>query len=361
MSDKIFMKGTEAVAEAAVRAGCRFFAGYPITPQNEVPEYFARKMPLVGGTFIQGESEVASVNMVVGASAMGVRAMTSSSSPGIALKSEGIAFLAGARLPAVIANFQRGGPGLGDIKPAQQDYMEATKASGNGGFKMLVLAPSSVQEAVDMTYRAFDLADKYRDPVYLLLDGVIGTMMEPVTLPPEKTNEEVEAIRNAKTWAPRGRNGGKMHQVQCGPGLDKRLNQEKMNMTDAEMYAVWEKEEIEYEYDVPDDSEIIITGYGSSGRIAKSAVKILRREGYKVGYIRPIKVYPFPKEAFERPDYSKLKGILVAEMSIPAQYGEDVENAVRMRTKIETALSSGGNILDRDYVLDRARKLLGQR
>ena len=361
MAEKVFMKGTEAVAEAAIRAGCRFFAGYPITPQNEVPEYMSRKLPLVNGIFLQGESEVASVNMVYGAAAMGVRAMTSSSSCGIALKSEGIAFLAGARLPSVIANFQRGGPGIGDIKPAQQDYMEATKASGNGGFQMLVLAPASVQEAVDLTYKAFELADKYRDPVYLLLDGVIGTMMEPVELPEAIPDEKLEEIRASKTWAARGRKGGEMHQVQCGPGLDKRLNQENMNKVDAEMYAQWEKDEVEYEFDVPEDSEIILTGYGTSGRIAKSAVKILRDEGYKVGYMRPIKVNPFPKEAFEKINYDKVRGILVAEMSIPTQYGVDVANCVHGRTAIDTALSSGGNILDRGYVIEQAKKLYGDK
>ena len=361
MADKIFMKGTEAVSEAAVRSGCRFFAGYPITPQNEVPEYMSRRLPQVGGIFIQGESEVASVNMVFGAAATGTRAMTSSSSCGIALKSEGIAFLAGANLPAVICNFQRGGPGIGDIKPAQQDYFEATKASGNGGFRMLVLAPATVQEAVDMTYRAFDLADKYRKPVYMLLDGVIGTMMEPVVLPEMRSEEELAAIRAEKTWAARGRKGGPFHQVQCGPGLDARLNQEKMNLEDQKLYDLWDSEEVEYEQDIPADTELIITGYGTSGRIAKSAVRILREEGYKVGYIRPLKVSPFPYEAFEIPDYSKLRGILVAEMSIPAQYGFDVKLAVHGRTKLDYALSSGGNVLDRAYVIEQAKKLYGEK
>lgn len=361
MADKIFMKGTEAVAEAAVRAGCRFFAGYPITPQNEMPEYMARKLPQVNGVFLQGESEVASVNMLFGAAAAGVRCMTSSSSTGIALKSEGIAFLAGARLPSVIANFQRGGPGIGDIKPAQQDYFEATKASGNGGFQMLVLAPDSVQEAVDMTYRAFALADQYLRPVYLLLDGVIGTMMEPVAMPEALTDEQIAAIRAQKTYAARGRNGGELHAVMCGPGLSNKLNQQLMNQQDAALYEVWRKDEVEYEFDVPEDSEIVLTGYGTSGRIARSAVKMLRAEGYKVGYIRPIKVNPFPAEAFERLDYGKLKGILVAEMSIPAQYGADVELHVHGRTRIETALSSGGQILDRKYVLEQAKKLYGDK
>ncbi len=362
MSDKIFMKGTEAVAEAAIRAGCRFFAGYPITPQNEMPEYMSRKQPLVGGVFIQGESEVASVNMVFGAAAAGVRCMTSSSSTGIALKSEGIAFLAGARLPSVIANFQRGGPGIGDIKPAQQDYFEATKASGNGGFQMLVFAPASVQEAVDMTYEAFEKADKYLRPTYLLLDGVIGTMMEPVVLPEAKSDEEIARLREEKkAYAAIGRNGGEPHSVMCGPGLSNKLSQEAMNKEDAALYEVWARDEVAYEFDVPEDSELVLTGYGTSGRIAKSAVKLLRREGYKVGFIRPLMVNPFPAEAFERLDYSRLKGILVAEMSIPAQYGADVKLAVHGRTEIATALSSGGQILDRGYVLEQARKMYGDK
>lgn len=321
----------------------------------------SRKLPQVNGIFLQGESEVASINMVYGAAAAGVRCMTSSSSCGISLKSEGISFLAGARLPSVIANFQRGGPGIGTIQPAQQDYNMATKASGNGGFRMLVLAPSTVQEAVDMTYRAFDLADKYRSPVYLLLDGFTGAMMEPVALPEYKSDDELAAIRASKTYAARGRKGGKFHQVQCGPGLDPNINQEELNKEAAAMYEQWEKDEMEYEEYLTSDAELIITGYGISGRISKSAVKLLREEGYKVGLIRPIKVNPFPIEAFEKLDYSRLRGILSVEMSIPAQYAVDVKNAVHGRTKIDTALSSGGFILDREYVIEQAKKLYGSK
>ena len=199
---RLFMKGCEAIAEAAVRAGCRFFAGYPITPQNEIPEYFARRMPEVGGTFLQGESEVASISMVYGAASAGTRSMTSSSSPGISLKSEGISYCASARMPMVYCNVSRGGPGVGSIQPAQMDYFQATKASGNGGFRMMVFAPSTVQEAVDMTYKAFDYADRDRNPVLILADGVIGTMMEPVVLPEMKSDEEIAAIKESKRkWA----------------------------------------------------------------------------------------------------------------------------------------------------------------
>ncbi len=359
--NKILMKGTEAVAEAALRAGCRFFAGYPITPQNEVPEYISRKMPQLGGSYIQGESEVASINMVFGAACSGVRSMTSSSSCGIALMSEGISFLSSARLPAVICNFQRGGPGVGDITPAQQDYFEATKASGNGGFQMLVLAPSSVQEAADMTYRAFELADKYRSPIYVLLDGVIGTMMEPVSLPEAIPEEELIKIRDSKSWATRGNGGKAFRRIQSGPGLDPNLSLMKMNIDNCQMYELWEKTEVEYEMDVPDDTELVLTGYGTSGRIIKSATNILRREGYKVGYIRPVKVNPFPAEAFGKLDYGKVKTILSAEMSIPAQYAVDVKNAVCGRCPVNTVLTSGGQLLDRAQVIEQAKKLYGKK
>lgn len=360
MAEKIFMKGCEAVAETAVRAGCRFFAGYPITPQNDVPEYFARRMPQVGGVFIQGESEVASANMAFGAAAAGVRSMTSSSSCGISLKSEAISWMAGARLPVVVANFQRGGPGIGTIQPAQQDYTQATKASGNGGFKMLVLSPSNLQEAVDMTWQAFELADKYSNPVLLLMDGFTGTMMEPVELPEAKTPEEVAAIRATKTWAATGKKGGPQHKVMCGPGLDTRVSQEQMNKRDAELYESWKTTEVEYEDYMAEDAEVILTAYGITGRIAKSAVGILRAEGIKAGLIRPKKVYPFPDEAYDKLNYSALRGIVSAEMAIPAQFAVDVENAVRGRTKIVTALSSGGEILDRSVILEAARGLCGR-
>ena len=358
MANKVLMKGNEAIAEAAIKSGCLHFFGYPITPQNEVPEYFARRMPQVGGTFIQGESEVASSNMAFGAAAAGVRSMTSSSSCGISLKSEAISWMAGARLPVVIANFQRGGPGIGTIQPAQQDYFQATKASGNGGFEMLVLSPSTLQEAVDMTSEAFELADKYSNPVLLLLDGFTGTMMEPVVLPEPLSDEQIKAIRATKTWAATGKHGGEQHKVMCGPGLDTRVSQQQMNRAAAEMYAKWREEECDCELYLVEDAEIIVTAYGISGRIAKSAVNILRGEGIRAGLIRPRRVHPFPVKAYEGLDFASLRGIVSAEMSIPAQFAVDVENVVHGRTKIVTALSSGGDILDRDQILDAARGLM---
>ena len=355
---KILMKGNEAVAEAAVRGGCRFFAGYPITPQSEIPEYLSARLPEVGGVFIQGESEVASINMVYGAATSGVRAMTGSSGPGISLKAEGISYLSGAMLPAVIINVSRGGPGLGSIQPAQQDYLQATHASGNGGFRMLVLSPSTLQEAVDMTWEAFELADRYSKPVMLLMDGFTGTMMEPVVLPEPLPEEEVAAIRASKTWAARGKHGGPQHKVMCGPGLDTRVSQAQMNERDAALYESWKQTETDCEEYLTEDAEVIVSAYGISGRIAKSAVNMLRAEGIRAGLIRPRRVYPFPDAAFEKLDFGRIRGIVAAEMSIPAQFAEDIARVVHGRTGIAAALSSGGEILDRAQILDAVRALM---
>lgn len=357
---RVLMKGCEAIAEAAVRAGCRFFAGYPITPQNEIPEYFSRRLPEVGGQFVQGESEVASVNMVYGAAAGGTRSMTSSSSPGIALKSEGISYAAAARIPMVYANVSRGGPGVGAIQPAQQDYFQATKASGNGGFRMMVFAPSTVQEAVDMTYRAFDYADRDRNPVLILADGVIGTMMEPVVLPEMKSDEEIAAIKeNKKSWACVGHKLDYANRSWIQPGQWDTLKMQAWNEDAAAVYDSWEKD-VQYESYQVEDAEVVITSYGISARIAKSAVDICRREGKKVGLIRAITVSPFPYQAYDSIDYSKCKAVLDVEMSIPAQFVQDVEMGVKDRCPIETCLCSGGNIMSREAILDAVNKLLAK-
>lgn len=354
---RVFMKGCEAMAEAAVRAGCRFFAGYPITPQNEIPEYFARRMPEVGGVFVQGESEVASVNMVYGAASTGTRAMTSSSSPGIALKSEGISYCASARIPMVYINVSRGGPGVGSIQPAQMDYFQATKASGNGGFRMRVFAPASVQEAVDMVYDAFDLADRDRNPVLILADGVIGTMMEPVELPEMLSDEKIAAIKAAKrSWACVGHPLDYPNRAWIEPGHWQTSDMQKANEDAAALYESWKKDAAAEEYMV-EDAEIVIAAYGISARIAKSAVKLLRKEGIKAGLIRPITVSPFPYEAFERIDYSVTKAVLDVEMSIPAQFVADVSAAVKGRCPIRTCLCSGGNIMSRERIIKAVKAI----
>ena len=357
---RVLMKGCEAIAEAAVRAGCRFFAGYPITPQNEIPEYFARRLPEVGGNFVQGESEVASINMVYGSASVGARSMTSSSSPGIALKSEGISYCAAARIPIVYANISRGGPGVGAIQPAQQDYFQATKASGNGGFEMIVLAPATVQEAVDLTYKAFDLADRDRNPVLILADGVIGTMMEPVELPEMMSDEEIAAIRESKKkWACIGHPLDYAHRAWIQPGQWDTNKMQAVNEEALRLYNSWEKDVMVEEY-CTEDAEVVITAYGISGRIAKSVVEMMRAEGKKVGLIRPITVHPFPKVSFEKLDYGTCRAILDVEMSIPAQLAEDVDHAVRGRCPIETCLCSGGNVMSREAVVEAVEKLLNK-
>lgn len=356
---RVLMKGCEAIAEAAVRAGCRFFAGYPITPQNEIPEYFARRLPEVGGNFVQGESEVASVNMVYGAAAAGTRSMTSSSSPGIALKSEGISYCAAARVPIVYSNISRGGPGVGAIQPAQQDYFQATKASGNGGFRMMVLAPSTVQEAVDLTYAAFDYADRDMNPVLILADGVIGTMMEPVELPEMKSDEEIAAIKESKKkWACIGHELDYANRSWIQPGQWDTKKMQAWNEDAAKMYASWEKDVMVEEYQI-EDAELVLTAYGISARICKSVVDILRKEGYKIGLIRPITVSPFPYASYDKINYDICKAVLDVEMSIPAQFVEDVEMGVKGRCAIERCLCSGGNIMSREAVIEAVKKILG--
>lgn len=351
---RVFMKGCEAIAEAAVRSGCRFFAGYPITPQNEIPEYFARRLPEVGGAFVQGESEVASVNMVYGAAQTGTRAMTSSSSCGISLKSEGISFCASARIPMVYCNVQRGGPGIGAIQPAQQDYFQATKASGNGGFRMMVFAPATVQEAVDMTYAAFDYAQRDRNPVLILADGVLGTIMEPVVLPPMRSDEEVKALKDAcADWALIGHKADEKTLILPGGWS----GQEDRCKRNAELYDTWEKD-VQVEEFMTDDAQLIIAAYGTSGRIARSAVRVLRKEGYKVGLIRPKTLSPYPYKTFENLDFGRVKAILDVEMSIPAQMVYDVKLAVKDRCPIKTCLRSGGEIIGRSEIAAACRAIL---
>lgn len=356
--ERLFMKGCEAIAEAAVRAGCRFFAGYPITPQNEIPEYFARRMPEVGGTFVQGESEVASISMVYGAASAGIRAMTSSSSPGISLKSEGISYCASARIPTVYVNVARGGPGVGSIQPAQMDYLQATKASGNGGFRMRVFAPSTVQEAVDMTYAAFDYADMDRNPVLILADGVIGTMMEPVVLPAALGEDKLNEIRESKKkWACIGHELDYAHRSWIEPGHWQISAMQKANEDAAAMYEGWKKD-AKAELYMTEDAEVVLTAYGISARIAKSAVDVLRRRGVKAGLVRPITVYPFPDNAYDQIDYTIVKAMLDVEMSIPAQFVEDVRSAVKERCPIETCLCSGGNIMSRETIIERVMMIM---
>ncbi len=351
---KEFIKGNEAIAEAAVRAGCRFFAGYPITPQNEVPEYLSARLPEVGGHFIQGESEIASVYMVFGVAATGIRSMTSSSGPGFALKAEGISFLAGGQIPAVLVNVSRGGPAIGTIEPAQQDYFSAVHAPAPGGFRCFVLAPQNVQEAADFVYEAFDIADKYRTPVYVLADGMIGNMMEVVELP--KMRDLADLPSNDSWRFNKYNDDGTARILSTYMPMGELMQNKNKEM--AAMYETWEKEEQRWEEYMIDDAEYIVTAYGSSARIAKSAVKELRAEGIKVGLIRAITLYPFPKDAFDKLDYTKVKKMFCAEMSIPGQYIYDVQNAVLGRSEIIPIQTSGGVIMETDMVVAAVKENL---
>ena len=340
---KEFLKGNEALAEAAVRAGCRFFAGYPITPQNEVPEYLSHRLPEVGGVFIQGESEIASIYMVYGAASVGIRSMTSSSGPGIALKTEGITYLAAAELPAVIVDMQRG-----QVTVAQQDYLFVTRGAGPGGIRCFTFAPSDVQELVDHTYRAFDIADKYRAPVFVLADAVTGNMMENVELPPMR---DLEKLPKHEDWklTMRGEDGKARIIQSYNPVLEHAVD---ANKALADKYQEWEDQLQEWEEYMLDDAECVIVAYGTTGRIAKSAVSKLRRNGVKAGLLRPISLYPFPKKAFAKLDYDKVKFIVSAEMSIPAQMFEDVDACVRDKAPIYKALSSGGVVIKESTIID---------
>ena len=326
MAEKVLMKGNEALAEAAIRTGCRHFFGYPITPQTEVAAYMAKKLPKIGGTFLQAESEIAAINMVLGAASAGVRAMTSSSSPGISLKSEGISYLAGCDLPALIVNVQRGGPGLGGIQPSQADYWQATKATGHGDFHILVFAPSTVQEAVDLVSLAFDLADKYRMPAMIFSDGMLGQMMEPVVLPDKIENPPIE-----KPWATDGHKNKRVHNITNSLFLDPNKLEYTVDKR-FERYAVIKKEEQRAEEYMTEDAELVLVAYGASSRICRSVVNTARQEGLKVGMIRPITLWPFPEKYIDKAA-STAKAFLTVEMSM-GQMVEDVRLVVNGRKPV---------------------------
>lgn len=315
-------KGSEAIAEAAIRAGCRGFFGYPITPQNEIPEYMSLHMPEAGGVFVQAESEVAAINMVYGAAATGVRAMTSSSSPGMSLKQEGISYLAAAKLPCVIVNVMRGGPGLGSIQPSQADYFQATRGGGNGDYRTPVFAPANLQEAVDLVQEAFDVADYYRTPVLILADGLIGQMMEPIVWRDIPKRDLPE-----KDWAAAGR-GNRDHNNFITSLLIDAAACEAHNQDLLATYRQIEEKEIRYETYLTDDAELIITAYGTPARIAMTAAENLRKAGIKAGVFRPITVWPFPYQALRRvTDQPGVRVVLDVEMSA-GQMLDDVKIAL---------------------------------
>ncbi|OPL11488.1 MAG: 2-ketoisovalerate ferredoxin oxidoreductase [delta proteobacterium MLS_D] len=343
MTDKVLMRGTHVIAESAIRSGCRFYAGYPITPQNELPEYMAEAMMAIdNATFIQAESEIAAVNMVLGASMAGARAMTSSSSPGISLKQEGISFLAAQELPAVIVNCMRGGPGLGNIAPSQGDYFQATRGGGHGDYRSIVLAPATGQELADFTARAFDLADRYRSPVVLLIDGMMGQMMEPV-VPPEFMDEADIPYRNWILDGARGRPSRIIKSLILDPAKE-----EEHNWKLYRKYENITKElQITEAYQI-DDARLVVMAYGTAARIAKGAIKRVREIGLKVGLLRPLTLWPFPARAVE--DASRfVKEFLVFEMNT-GQMVEDVRLALKHRSEVHFYGRPGGVVSTPDEI-----------
>ncbi|MFA5143247.1 MAG: 3-methyl-2-oxobutanoate dehydrogenase subunit VorB [Candidatus Omnitrophota bacterium] len=368
MKSKILMCGNEACGEGAMLAGCTFYAGYPITPQNELTAYMARRLYDTGGVFIQAESELAAINMVFGASCAGARAMTSSSSPGISLKQEGISYLAGCELPCVIVNMQRGGPGLGNIAPSQGDYFQAVKGGGHGDYRLLVFAPASAQEFLEYTALAFDLADKYRNPVMILGDGLLGQMMEPVHMPSPKDQGGAAA---EKPWTLTGCKGRKPRIIRSLLLPDGAL--EAHNKKLQEKFKLMTELETRSETFYTKDSNIVLVAYGSVARIAKAAVEMAREKGIKAGLIRPITLWPFPSKVIENtcvtagpsagsgsaPDNNRgAKKFLVVEMSA-GQMVEDVRLAVNGRVPVEFYGRMGGGIPSEEEILKEIELLAG--
>lgn len=347
---KKMMKGNEAIAEAAVKAGCKAFFGYPITPQNQIPEYMSRRMPQIGGSFVQAESEMAAINMVYGASGAGARVMTSSSSPGISLKQEGISYMACAELPCVVVNIVRSGPGLGGILPSQGDYFQATRGGGHGDYRLIVLAPASVQEAADLVMDGFDLADKYRTPVMVIGDGMIGQMMEPVEF-----NEERKPIITEKPWAANGWDGKSRERAVINSLY---IEAELMNTVNKKLKAKYdeiEANEVRYQEYMMDDAEYAVVAFGTVSRIARNAAKKAREMGIKVGVVRPITLWPFPRKELNKLA-DNMKGILTVEMNMGQMY-EDVQMAVAGKTKTEFFGTLGGVVPTPNEILDAIVKM----
>ena len=347
MAERVLMKGNEAIAEAAIRAGCRHYFGYPITPQTEIAAYMAKKMPKIGGVFLQAESEIASINMVYGAAAAGVRVMTSSSSPGISLKAEGLSYIAGSDVPALVVNVQRGGPGLGGIQPSQADYFQATKGGGHGDYRMIVLAPASVQEMASLTIKGFNLADKYLMTSMILADGTIGQMMEPISF------EDAQIETYEKPWALTGTKGERKHNVVNSLYL-KADELEVKNFERYERYKIVEESEPMWEEYMMEDAEYCVVSYGIASRVAKNAVVAARAEGIKVGLIRPITLWPFPKAALAKAA-DQVKSFVCVELSM-GQMIEDVRLYTGCKKPVSLCNRCGGMIPSPDEVLESIRK-----
>ncbi len=353
MSEKILMKGNEAIAEGAIRGGCRYFFGYPITPQNEIPEYMSWRIREVGGDYIQAESEVAAINMVYGAAGAGARVMTSSSSPGVSLKQEGISYICMAELPCVLINMTRSGPGLGGIQPSQGDYFQTVKGGGHGDYKMLTYAPSTVQEAVDILYDAFDKSDKYRVPVFILGDGLLGQIMEPVSFKPMKEMPNP----STKDFGTTGKHHGKERRIVNSLYIEPEICEPK-NLQLQQKYKLLEQKEVKCEEYLCDDAEIIITGFGTVGRIIRTAIDDLRAKGVKVGMIRPITVFPFPGEVYKKyANKQSVKMFLDVELNA-GQMIEDVKLNVEGKKRVEFLGKLGGYVISPEEIIEKIMEVI---
>lgn len=351
MEDRILMKGNHAVGEGGIQGGCQAYFGYPITPQNELTQYMAKRMIEEGRVFIQAESEIAAINMVFGASLAGARAMTTSSSPGMSLKQEGISYMVGCELPGVIVNIQRGGPGLGNIAGAQSDYFQATRGGGHGDYYLIVLAPASVQEMYDLTGEAFDLADKYRNPVIVLADGILGQMLEPVKVVNKGANSNFKV---KKRWILDGCKKREPRVVRSLLMDEGALEEHNLKLN--KKYEKMKKTEIRVETDNLEDAEVALVGYGTSARICKEAMKTARQKGIKVGLVRPITLWPFPEKVIAE-SVDKLKAFLVIEMSL-GQMVEDVRLAANGKCPVYFYGKPGGGIPEVNVIVERIEKIL---
>jgi 2-oxoglutarate ferredoxin oxidoreductase subunit alpha len=351
MGETVLMKGNEALAKAAILAGCDGYFGYPITPQSEILEYISRELPKAGGVMIQAESELAAINMIYGAAGAGARVMTSSSSPGISLMQEGISYLASAELPCLVVNVNRGGPGLGTIQPSQSDYFQATRGGGHGDYRTIVLAPASVQEMADFTYQAFDLADKYRSPVMILADGALGQMMEKVTFPEYNPDDH----KQPKPWATTGKPADRERNIITSLHIEPE-HMEEINLKLQQKYRQIEKEEVRWEEIKTDDADVILVAFGLSARICRAVIELAREAGQRVGLVRPITLYPFPYQRLHQLA-GQVRIMLTVEMNA-GQMVEDVHLAVADRTRVEFYGRTGGVIPAPEEVWERLTHLL---
>jgi len=347
VSEAVLMRGNEAIAEAAIIAGCRHYFAYPITPQNEIAAYMARRMPEVGGTFLQAESEIASINMVLGAAAAGRRAMTSSSSPGISLKQEGLSYMAGMELPALVVNMMRGGPGLGNIAGAQGDYFQATKGGGHGDYRMIVLAPASVQELADLTVAAFDLSDRYRIVTMILGDGFLGQMSESLVLP-----EPSKETFDKSSWILDGAAGRQPRRI-ASLRLKPENGVEQINLQLQSKYREIEASEVRFECYQCRDAEVLLVAFGLAARVCKAAVNQLRAEGVRAGLFRPITLWPFPKEQLLK-RAGRMSKVLVVEMN-SGQMLEDVRLALGDKVPIEFYGRMGAMLVEEEQIIQRVK------